>query len=166
MRHPSYADSSSFLGRSPKYTQKADSSSLSNMCNSISDLLVTHTLTQSNRPSRLPFAVWSATCWTNPNPSSHHYTTCSCQNIWCGSWSTCGSKSDLIPSSSFGRWIHIVSYRSNMPCQAPRTRAGDVAPRDVSLEWKWTYLWSIICIHAPGSSASCFLYSPMKHCCV
>ena len=67
--HPSSADSSSSLGRFPKNTHKADSSSLSNMCYSTSDLLVTHTLTQSNRPSRLPFAVWSATCWTNPNPN-------------------------------------------------------------------------------------------------
>ena len=106
MRHPTSVDSSSFLGRFPQNTSKADSSSLSNMCNSTSDLLVTHILTQSNRPSRLPFAVWSATCWTNPNPSSHHSTTCSCPNIWCGSWSTCGSRSDLIISSSicFFNW--------------------------------------------------------------
>ena len=39
-------------------------------------------------------------------------------------------------ASSIGRWIHTVSYRSNMPCQVPRTRAGNVAPRDVSLERK------------------------------
>ena len=38
-------------------------------------------------------------------------------------------------ASLIGRWIHTVSYRSNMPCQVPQIRAGDVAPRDVSLEW-------------------------------
>ena len=54
-----------------KYS-KADISSLSNMYNPTSYLLVTHTLTQSNRRSRLPFAVRLATGWTNPNPSSHH----------------------------------------------------------------------------------------------
>ena len=87
-------------------TANSESCSLSNMCNSTSELLVTHTLTQSNRPFRLPFAVWSATCWTNPNPSSHHSTTCTCPNIWYGSWSTCGSNSDLFLSLStcFCNW--------------------------------------------------------------
>ena len=106
MRQPTSVDSFSFLGRFPKNTAKADSSSLSNMCNSTSDLLVTRSLTKSYMPSKLLFAIWSATCWTNPNLSSHQSTTCSCPNNWLGSCSTCGYNYDLILSSStcFFNW--------------------------------------------------------------
>ena len=69
-------------------------------------------------------------------------------------------------ASSIGRWIYTVCYRSNMQCHVSRTRAGEVAPRDVSLEWQWMYMRSIIWINALGTSVSCFLYSPMKHGCV
>ena len=133
-------------------------------------LLVTPTLTQSNRPSRPRFAVWSATCWMNQNLSSHHSNTCSCPNSWCGSWTTCGSYYDFILSlfTWFFNWpldpyclLHVQYAVSGTTNQTRWCHTVWCL-----LELKWTYQRSITCIHALCSSVSCFLYSPMKHWCV
>ena len=157
MRQPTSAESSSFLDRFPKNTPKADCSSLYNMCNSTSELLATTYLDLDSRsPSgRLPVGrIQIRVRTTLPHVPAQTSGAVPGRHVDLSLIS-----SSLHPhASSIGRWIHIVSYRSNMPCQAPRTRIGDVAPRD--------YLRSIICIHAPGSSASCFLYSPMKYSCI